>query len=35
MWLTNCIFCKIPRFEDFHEIENIKAYSAKEAEEDQ
>ena len=33
--IMNCIFCKMPRVEDFHEIENITAYPAKEAEEDQ
>ena len=31
----NCIFCKMPRVEDFHEIENIKAYPPKGAEEGQ
>ena len=31
--LINCIFCKMPRVEDFHEIENIKAYPLKRAEE--
>ena len=31
--LINCIFCKMPRVEDFHEIENIKAHPSKGAEE--
>ena len=33
--LINCIFCKMTRVEDFHEIENMKAYPAKEAKEAQ
>ena len=33
--LINCIFCEMPRAEDFHQIKNIKAYPSKGAEEGQ